>query len=70
MLVHKLNDMGTGCTCKEPFCKKWKDTFPKPGQEKRCPRCWTLASLYETEVGQIIDWCISCEQPIPNAAVV
>lgn len=67
---HRLNDMGNGCTCKTYKCKKWKDSFVKPGEEKRCPRCWTLASLYEDEVGNIYNYCVNCETVINNAPVV
>lgn len=61
---HRLNDMGNGCTCGKYGCKKWKEWFPEPGNEKRCKRCWTLASLFETEAGGFVDWCINCGMPI------
>lgn len=67
---HRLNDMGNGCTCGKYGCKKWKDWFPEKGTEKRCPRCWSLAVLYETDWGKITSWCSNCEMPINNAPVI
>lgn len=60
-----------------PECNRPEDQFHKewcrhesnwakgPGNELRCPRCWTLASKLETDdTGRAIDWCVNCQQPV------
>lgn len=28
--------------------------------EKRCPRCWTILSIFEEEEGETSMWCHNC----------
>lgn len=39
----------------------WAKPERKP--ENRCPRCWTILTWYEDDVGKLRLWCINCQAP-------
>jgi hypothetical protein len=57
---HKLNWVGNACICGTEGCKKWKEHFPKAGEEKRCPSCWRLATIRDDGMGNMQYHCLEC----------
>jgi hypothetical protein len=57
--VHELNEIG-GCTCGVFGCRRWREKFPKIGEEKRCPTCLKLMTQRERLDGSFYLWCLDC----------